>query len=128
MYTELHLHTCYSFLEGASRPEEMAVRAAELGYTALGVTDHDGMYGVMEFAQACAATGIQPITGVELSLVRPLWDGGREAEGGRQKAGGRGAQAGRVSTPVHLTLLAETVQGYGNLCLLVTEEHRSSPR
>ncbi|MBI4505992.1 MAG: PHP domain-containing protein, partial [Chloroflexi bacterium] len=54
-YVELHLHTCYSFLDGASRPDELATRAAALGYRALAVTDHDGLYGAMEFAQACAA-------------------------------------------------------------------------
>ena len=52
---ELHLHTCYSFLEGASLPEELAVQAAELGYPALAITDHDGLYGAMEFAQACSS-------------------------------------------------------------------------
>ena len=69
---ELHLHTCYSFLEGASSPEELALRAAELGYRALAITDHDGLHGAMAFAQACAAAGVQPITGVELTLAHGL--------------------------------------------------------
>ena len=48
------------------------MRAAELGYRALAITDHDGLHGAMEFAQACAAAGVQPITGVELTLrARP---------------------------------------------------------
>src|SRR5438105_4364459 len=50
-FIELHLHTCYSFLEGASQPEELADRAAELGYAALAITDHDGLHGAMAFAQ-----------------------------------------------------------------------------
>ena len=52
---ELHLHTCYSFLEGASLPEELALRAADLGYKTLAITDHDGLYGAMDFAQTCAS-------------------------------------------------------------------------
>ncbi|MCA1644274.1 MAG: error-prone DNA polymerase [Chloroflexi bacterium] len=103
---ELHLHTCYSFLDGASLPEEIALQASTLGYRALAITDHDGLYGAMEFAQACAAADIQPITGVELTLSHGLLD----------ESGG----------PVHLTLLAEDEQGYANLCRLITEAHRNT--
>ncbi len=98
--TELHLHSCYSLLEGASQPEELAARAAELGYRALALTDHDGLYGAMAFAQACAAVNVRPITGVELTLAH-----GQVADDLRA---------------VHLTLLAETDRGYANLCRLVT--------
>ena len=101
---ELHLHTCYSFLEGASLPEELANQAASLGYSALAITDHDGLYGAMEFAQACASVGVQPITGVELTLLHGLIDPN--------------------SGPVHLTLLAENEQGYANLCRLITLAHK----
>ncbi len=107
-YAELHLHTAYSFLDGASQPEELVERAVELGYQALAVTDHDGLHGAMAFALACAAAGIQPITGVELTL--------------------RGGLVDEDSEPVHLTLLAESGRGYANLCRLITEAHRSSPR
>src|SRR6266851_7093094 len=105
---ELHLHTCFSFLEGASLPEELALRAADLGYRALAITDHDGLHGAMEFAQACAAAGIQPITGVELTLQHGLLD------------------VEKTSGPVHLTLLAENEQGYANLCRLITLAHRNT--
>src|SRR5439155_9536984 len=105
---ELHLHTCFSFLEGASLPEELALCAADLGYRALAITDHDGLHGAMEFAQACAAAGVQPIVGVELTLRHGLLD--------------------ERSGPVHLTLLAETDRGYANLCRLVSEAHCESPR
>src|SRR5713101_4318481 len=63
-----------------------------MGYTALALTDHDGLFGAMEFAQAARAAGIRPITGAELTME----DGS------------------------HLTLLAETVTGYGNLCRLIS--------
>src|SRR2546425_12810673 len=101
---ELHLHTCFSFLDGASLPEELALRAADLGYRALAITDHDGLHGAMEFAQACAAAGVQPIVGVELTLAHGLVD--------------------ERSGPVHLTLLAEREQGYANLCRLITLAHK----
>ena len=54
-YVELHCHSAYSFLDGASQPEELAARAAELGYEALALTDHDGVYGSLEFAHAAKA-------------------------------------------------------------------------
>src|SRR5690625_4138995 len=66
-YVELHLHTAFSLLDGASLPEELVNRAAELDYKALAVTDHNGLYGAMEFAQAAKAAGIQPITGAEIT-------------------------------------------------------------
>jgi error-prone DNA polymerase len=59
-YVELHCHSAYSFGDGASAPEELAHRAAELGYEALAITDHDGAWGAMEFAQACTAFGVRP--------------------------------------------------------------------
>jgi error-prone DNA polymerase len=91
-YVELHLHTAFSFLDGASLPEELVGRAADLGYQALAITDHDGLYGALEFARAARAANIAPITGAELTLT----DGS------------------------HLTLLVETVAGYRNLCRLIT--------
>ncbi len=98
-YVELHLHTAFSFLDGASLPEEMIGRAKELGYRALAVTDHDGVYGAMEFAKAADAVGIFPITGAEMTLT----------------------------DETHLTLLAESYTGYANLCQLITEAHRLPP-
>src|SRR6266516_1413715 len=83
-YVELHSHSAYSFLDGASLPEELVVQAAELGYEALALTDHDGLYGSLEFAHAAKALGVRPITGAEVTLQ----DG------------------------AHLTLLAETPSGY----------------
>jgi error-prone DNA polymerase len=97
-YVELHCHSAYSFLDGASAPEELARRAAELGYPALALTDHDGVWGAMEFAQACKAFGVRPIVGCELTVT-----------------------AG--TTPSHLTLLVEDATGWRNLCRLITEAH-----
>ena len=67
-YAELHAHTAFSFLDGASSPEAMAEAAAELGLTALAITDHDGLYGVVRFAEAAAELGLDTVFGAELSL------------------------------------------------------------
>jgi error-prone DNA polymerase len=100
-YVELHAHSSYSFLDGASLPDELAIRAAEYGYGAFALTDHDGVWGAMEFAQACGPLGVRPIVGAELTV----------AEGPRQ------------SEPFHLTLLVEDATGWANLCRLITEAH-----
>jgi error-prone DNA polymerase len=97
-YVELHAHSAYSFLDGASQPEELAAQAAELGYPALALTDHDGVYGSLEFAHAARHFGVRPITGAEVTL-----DGG-----------------------AHVTLLVETPGGYANLCRLLTAGHANT--
>jgi error-prone DNA polymerase len=94
-YVELHAHSAYSFLDGASQPEELAARAAELGYPAFALTDHDGVSGSLEFAHAAKAFRVRSITGAEVTL-----------------AGG-----------AHVTLLVESKTGYENLCRLLTDAH-----
>ena len=69
MYAELHAHSAYSFLDGASTPEELAAAAAVHGYSAVALTDHDGVWGAMEFAHACKGLGIKAITGAELTVI-----------------------------------------------------------
>jgi len=95
MYIELHCHSAFSFLDGASLPEQLALTASQLGYPALALTDHHGLYGSMAFAQEAKQLGLQAISGAELTLL----DGS------------------------HVTLLAETPEGYANLCRLITEAH-----
>ena len=97
-FVELHCHSAYSFLDGASHPEELAARAAELGYEALALTDHEGVYGSLEFAHAAKAFGVRPITGAEVSL----------------------------SDGSHVTLLVESPRGYANLCRLLTAAHANT--
>ena len=92
MPVELHAASAFSFLRGASLPEDLVERAAELGYDALALVDRDGLAGAPRFFKAARARGIRPIVGAELSL-----DGG-------------GA----------LPLLVETQQGYRSLCRLIT--------
>src|SRR3954447_20804544 len=69
-YVELHAHSAFSFLDGASLPEELAIAAVERGHTALALTDHDTVSGSMEFAQAARTFGLQAIHGCELTISR----------------------------------------------------------
>ena len=68
-YAELHCHSNFSFLDGVSHPEQLAEEAARLGLEALAVTDHDGLYGVVRFAEAARAVGIPTVFGAELTLA-----------------------------------------------------------
>jgi error-prone DNA polymerase len=115
-YTELHAHSAYSFLDGASQPEELAARAAELGYEALALTDHDGVYGSLEFAHAAKHLGVRAITGAEVTLATGV---GSTEPAKSAGAGFAGAGAGTA----HVTLLVESARGYANLCRLLTAAH-----
>jgi error-prone DNA polymerase len=96
-YVELHAHSAFSFLDGASAPLELAAAAAAREYPAFALTDHDGIWGSMEFAHACKGLGVQPITGAELTV--------------------------RSGRDTHVTLLVEDAAGYRNLCRLLTLAH-----
>jgi len=140
-YVELHAHSGFSFLDGASHPEELVLRAKELGYPALALTDHNGLYGSMEFARAAKEEGLQPITGAEVSIdpgTVPGLEGfaeavagstGRSASHNGRKPGIDVLRATPSVEPVspdigfHVTLLAETPEGYANLCRLLTQAH-----
>jgi len=121
-YVELHCHSSYSFLDGASQPEELAARAAELGYEALALTDHDGVYGSLEFAHAAKALGVRPITGAEVTLASGVGSTEPPRSGG---VGFAGPVAGRRA---HVTLLVESRRGYANLCRLLTAAHAGTRR
>ena len=70
MYIELHASSAFSFLDGASLPEALVDRAAELGYSALALLDRDGVYGAPRFHKAALAAGIKPIVGCELTIAK----------------------------------------------------------
>ena len=103
-YVELHCHSYFSLLDGASSPEALIDRAAALGYPALALTDHNGLYGAVRFWLAARERGIKPIVGAEITLV------------GDDRSGGS-----------HLTLLAETQEGYANLCRLLSAGQLTCP-
>ena len=102
-YVELHCHSNFSLLDGASHPEDLVSRAAALDMPALALTDHDGLYGAIRFYKACLKANIKPIIGAEMTL----------------------------SNGSHLTLLAKNNEGYSNLCRLITraqlEHEKGSP-
>ena len=123
-YVELHCHSGFSFLDGASHPEELVFRARELGYPALALTDHNGLYGSMEFAQAARTEGLQPITGAEVTVALDI-PGVPKGLDGLDAADPDGDALVRGC---HMTLLAETPAGYGNLCRLLSEAHLESDR
>jgi len=93
-YVELHCHSAFSFLDGTSTPLELAATAAELGYPALALTDHDGLWGSMEFAQSCKDFGIRPITGTELTVALPGGGSDAPAAGGADFGGPPPSNAG----------------------------------
>jgi error-prone DNA polymerase len=94
-YVELHAHSAFSFLDGASLPEELVIAAVERGHTALALTDHDTISGSMEFAVAARTFGLRAIHGCELTL-----DDDR-----------------------HISLLVRDERGWRNLCRLLTRAH-----
>jgi error-prone DNA polymerase len=99
-YVELHCHSAFSLGDGATSPEGLAARAAELGYTHLALTDHDDLGGAVRFSRACAGVGISPLLGAETTLA----DGS------------------------HLTLLVENLTGWRNLCSLLSAARMEHPR
>ena len=103
-FVHLHTHTMYSLLDGLSSPEALARYAAELGMSALAITDHGTMYGAVEFYFACKDAGIKPIIGIEAYLA----------------VGSRHSRDHREGKPYHLVLLAQNQTGYQNLLKLAS--------
>src|SRR5919201_2874985 len=95
VYAELHAHSAFSFLDGASLPGELGAAAVELGHDVLALTDHNSVSGSMELTYAAGGLGLRVIHGAEVDL-----------EDGR-----------------HLTLLVEEARGWGNLCRILTRAH-----
>jgi error-prone DNA polymerase len=104
-YAELHCHTNFSFLDGASHPEELVDEAARLGLAGLAVTDHDGFYGIVRFAEAARASGLPTVFGAELTLDAP-----------RKPPNGVADPPGE-----HLVVLAEGPKGYAALARAVSQ-------
>lgn len=102
-YAELHAHSSYSFLDGASSPEELVEEAEKLGLHALALTDHDGFYGIVRFAEAAEARAVRTVFGAELSLELPGPQNGRPDPAGS-----------------HLLVLARGEEGYHRLAAAIT--------
>ncbi|MCK9896922.1 error-prone DNA polymerase [Frankia sp. AgB32] len=105
-YAELHCHSAFSFLDGASQPEDLVEEAVRLGLSALALTDHDGLYGVVRFAEAAREVGLRTVFGAEISLGAP------GARAGETDPGGE-----------HLLVLARDPEGYRRLSRLLSDAH-----
>ncbi|GAA4715783.1 error-prone DNA polymerase [Promicromonospora umidemergens] len=115
-YAELHAHSAFSFLDGASHPEELAAEAARLGLTSLAITDHDGLYGVVRFSEAAKKVGLKTSFGAELHLPVP----GSVATGAPVLDPPTGTPDPRAT---HLLVLARGPQGYRNLSSAIGTAH-----
>jgi error-prone DNA polymerase len=99
-FADLHVHSFYSLCDATASPTTLAARAAELGMPALGLTDHDAVYGIVEFVQAAQDAHMHSVVGAELTL----------------------------EDQAHLTLLVENQEGWRNLCTLISEAQRQAPK
>ncbi|ORL80775.1 error-prone DNA polymerase [Prescottella equi] len=104
-YAELHTHSAFSFLDGASPPEELVEEAVRLGLDAIALTDHDGMYGVVRFAEAAKELGMRTVFGAELSLDATPRTGTPDPGG------------------THLLVLARGQEGYRRLSRQIAAAH-----
>ena len=102
-FVHLHVHTQYSILDGAAAVKPLLKRAKELGMTSLAITDHGNMYGVKNFHDTAVDLGVKPILGCEVYVVRNRFEKDKD-----EKAGD------------HLILLAKNLEGYHNLCKMVS--------
>jgi error-prone DNA polymerase len=116
-YVELHCHSAFSFLDGASAPEELAMAACERGHHALALTDHNTVSGSMEFAKAASESGLKAIHGAEVDVV----DAASAREQREDVQLTEQEDAGRWRR--HVTLLVRNADGWRSLCRLLTRAH-----
>lgn len=108
-YAELHCHSNFSFLDGASDPEELVTVASSLGLSALAITDHNGLYAVPRFASAARLCGLRTIYGAELTL------------------GSSSARSGMIDPAGdHLVVLAKGPKGYSSLSKVISSGHMAN--
>jgi error-prone DNA polymerase len=125
-YTHLHVHSNFSFLDGGSGVRALLDRAKEVGCKSLAITDHNGLYGAVRFYDYAKKAGIKPIVGVELDL-----DGAntRHSECNEESAF-RATKADSshtlgMTSNHHIVLLAKNLNGYSNLCKIITRAQLS---
>ena len=110
-YAELHCHSNFSFLDGASHPEELVAEAVRLRLGALALTDHDGLYGVVRFAETARALGLAAVFGAELTLVPSSAPPSSARTGAPDPVG------------THVVVLARDPDGYARLSRAIAEAH-----
>ena len=113
MFVHLHCHSHYSFLRGVASPEEIVAAAAEQKMPAVALTDSNGMYAAVPFYKAAQDAGVKAIVGVMLDVA---WREKTEIISRHARTGGR-------TSSMPLVLLATDMEGYSNLCQLVTLRH-----
>ena len=107
-FCHLHVHTCFSLLDGACRINELIEKAKNLGQKAIAITDHGVMYGAIDFYKAAKKAGIKPIIGCEVYVSpRSRFNKDRRTD----------------FSPFHLVLLCENETGYKNLIKMVSLSH-----
>ena len=104
-YVELHCHSYFSLLDGVSAPDTLVQQAIRLGMPALALTDHDAVYGAVQFVKTAREQGIRPILGAEITLA-----------------------SDDAAKPYHLTLLVRNATGWGNLCYLITSARHNADK
>ncbi|HEY8493351.1 MAG TPA: error-prone DNA polymerase [Myxococcota bacterium] len=131
-YVELRCASAFSFLAGASNPEELVERAVETGHRALALADRDGLYGIPRFHQAAAAAGLEAIVGARVTVASEPESVPGSKTGSRSVSRSRSQPAwgapGSAPDPEaepgpELLLLVETQRGYRNLSRLLTLAH-----
>ncbi len=115
-FTHLHVHTEYSMLDGAARLDELVAKAAADGQPALGITDHGNMYGILDFYRECRKHDVKPVLGIEAYMAHDTRHE-RPPRRGRVDDSGGDVEGGK-KLYYHLTLLAESDEGYRNLIQL----------
>ncbi|SNU00676.1 error-prone DNA polymerase, DnaE-like [Ruaniaceae bacterium KH17] len=112
-YAELHAHSAFSFLDGANQPSELVAEAVRLGLTGLGITDHNGLYGVVQLSEAARAAGLPTVIGAEVTL------------GGAPRTGGKAATRIDAYDPAgsHLVILSRGPEGYHRLSRALALAH-----
>jgi DNA polymerase III alpha subunit len=125
-YCELHASSAFSFLDGASLPEVLVDRAAELGYPALALLDRDGVYGIPRFHLAAKRVGLKAIVGAELTVS--LAARAPDSEDARAAAAAGQGWVSREPRLVTLPVLVASREGYRNLCRFVTRMKLRAPK
>jgi error-prone DNA polymerase len=119
-FVHLHVASGYSLRHGASHPHQLVARAAEHGMDALALTDRDGLYGAVKFAQACQQAGLRPVFGVDLAMAA--------AVPRRPRTPARGGAFDPTDALPRVVLLARDGRGWAALCRLVSATHLAGER
>ncbi|HZR80619.1 MAG TPA: error-prone DNA polymerase [Candidatus Binatia bacterium] len=127
-YVELRCRSAFSFLEGASLPEDLAARASEVGYDALALGDRDGLYGAPRFWKAGSTAGIRPLVAAEATIEAGDADTIRGGAAARRTSAPRPLAQRAATRPIRLLFVVESRTGYRNLCRLLTIGHARAPK